>query len=171
MPILMRGIGFIEDLLERLPPSIRPPEGENGRGRRTGVGMAAFFSLIAIAIGTLGAFAAIASDGLASSWWQQPLGIIVAVPLAYFVGFFLAGLVYDLTRPIARRPWGYMLRGLLILPAVYGSVGLALPFFADDISWSAWPYVTLGFGIIGGIGGGLLWIVDRIRGKLPATTA
>lgn len=171
MPGWVRGLGLIEGLLERLPPPFRPSDGEKGKGRRIGVSMAAFFSLIAIAIGTFGAIAGLANNGFASSWWQQPLGIIVAVPLAYFVGFFLAGTVYDLTRPIARRFLGYVLRGLLIVPAIYGSVGFVLPFFDDKMHWSEWPYITLGFAIIGGVGGGLLWIVDRIRGKLPAATA
>jgi DNA-binding XRE family transcriptional regulator len=171
LPGWMRGADYLERLVQRLPPPLRPPEGDNGEGRRTGVFIAASLSLLAIVIAVVGAVARLFAWGVASSWWRESLAIIAIVPLTYLVGFFLAGTVYDLTRPIARRFLGYVVRGGLIVPAVYGSVGLVAPLISKRASWSYWPGMVLAFGIIGALGGGMLWVVDRLKGKLPPAVA
>lgn len=167
MPGWIRTIGFLEDLPDRLPPGLRPPKGEGGKGRRAGIWMAAGFSAIAIVVAALGAISRILRDGPGSAWWQQSVGIALAVPLAYFIGFFLAGTVYDFTRRIADRFISYVIRGGLILPAVYGSVGAALPFLDKKFDWSSWPVITVAIAVVGAVGGAMLWIIDKIRGKLP----
>jgi transcriptional regulator with XRE-family HTH domain len=167
LPGWMRAADYLERLVQRLPEAVRPPEGDKGEGRRIGVFIAAFFSLIAIGIALVGAIARLVAWGLGSSWWRESLAIIALVPLTYLVAFFLAGTVYDLTRPIARRFLGYVIRGGLIVPALYGAVGLVAPFISKRASWSYWPGMVLAFCIIGALGGGMLWVVDRLKGKLP----
>jgi hypothetical protein len=161
----------MERLLGRLPQPLHPAKGKAGEGRRMGAWMAAIFSMIAIAVALFGAVAGLATHGFSSRWWQQPLGIAATVPLGYFLGGFLGGTVYDLTRPLAHRFVGYVLRGGLIVPAIYGSIGVVLPFVADDVPWSAWPVLTLAFGIMGAFGGVLLWLIHRVTGKLPASAS
>jgi hypothetical protein len=136
-----------------------------------GLWMATCFSMIAIAIALFGAISGFASQGLHSSWWQQPLGIAAIIPFGYFLGGLLGGSVYDFTRPIAHRFVGYVIRGGLIVPAIYGSIGLVMPFFADDVSWSDLPAMMLVFGTLGVVGGALLWVVHRVKGKLPSPAA
>src|SRR4051812_45132880 len=53
------------------------------------------------------------------------------------------------------------------VPAAYGSVGAVMPFFDDKITWSDWPGITALFAVLGAAGGALLWLVHRIRGKIP----
>jgi len=163
----MRGLDFLMSLDQRLPRPLRPPEGDDGEGRRMGIFGAAFFSVMAIGIAVFYAFARLAAWGVASNWWNESLAIIVLVPLAYFVGFFLAGTVYDLTRPMAGRLVGYVLRGGLILPSIYGSIGAVIPFVRPSYSWSYWPGTTLGLGLVGALGGAIMWGVDRSKGRLP----
>lgn len=171
MPASVRTVGHIESLLQRLPVPLRPPQGDKGEGRRMAVLIAVVFSLIAIAVALFGAVSGLAANGLASNWWREPLEIIATMPLCYLVGGFLAGTVYDLTRPIAHRFFGYVLRGGLMLPAIYGTVGVALPFFEKDMSWSDLPTMVLVFGVLGVVGGALLWVIHRLTGKLPAAAA
>jgi DNA-binding XRE family transcriptional regulator len=169
LPTLIRVVGWVQRLLNRVPEALKPPKGKKGEGRRTALGIAAIFSTIAIAIALFSAIAGIVS-GFHSNWWRQPLGIAI-VPFGYFLAALVGGTVYDFTRPIAHRFIGYVLRGGLIVPAVYGSVGLVMPFFVDDFSWSDWPGITLALAIVGAVGGALLWVIHRVRGKLPSPAA
>jgi DNA-binding XRE family transcriptional regulator len=167
MPAWIKGFGFLEDALGHLPKQLRPPEGDAGEGRRRALWVAAFFSLIAIGVSSLMLIGNLVSDGLSSRWWQQPLAIMLAMPCAYFVGLFLAGTIYDLTRPIASRLPGYVIRGALCVPAAYGSVGAVIPLFDDKITWSDWPVLTAMFAVLGAVGGAVLWVVHKVRGKIP----
>jgi hypothetical protein len=163
----MRAVLYLFSLDQRLPQPLRLPEGDNGEGRRMALFVSAFFSLMATVLAVVYAFVRLAAWGLASNWWREPLAIIAIVPLAYFVGFFLAGTVYDLTRPMASRVVGYVLRGGLILPSIYGSIGVVIPFITPSYSWSYWPGTVMGLGIVGALGGAIMWGVDRSKGRLP----
>jgi hypothetical protein len=170
VPGWIRALDFLTSLDERLPGPLRPPKGDDGEGRRMGLFSAGFLSVMAIAIAVVYAFARLAAWGPASNWWQESLTTIAIVPLAYLVGFFLAGTVYDLTRRMANRLVGYVLRGGLILPAIYGTIAAVLPLMRKDWSWSYWPGMVLAFGIVGALGGAMLWVIDRVKGKLPRAT-
>jgi DNA-binding XRE family transcriptional regulator len=169
--VWLRPITYLLGLLERLPPPLFPSKGDQGDGRRMGVVMAAGFSAIAISVAVLTAIVRLAAWGLASAWWRESLAIIATVPLAYLVGFFLAGATYDLTRPIAHRFAGYVLRGALTLPAIYGAVGVAAPLVSNRAEWSYLPATMLGVTIVGALAGSMLWVIDLAKGKLPPAGA
>jgi hypothetical protein len=166
-PLWIRPFAFMEDLLEKLPAPLRPPKGDRGEARRAAMWAATFFSTVAIGYALIVAIARLASGGASSSWWRESAGVIVTSPPAFFVGFFLAGTVYDLTRPISSRFGSYVLRGGLIPPALYGSVGIALALSTKDIRLSQWPTMVLALTIIGTLVGSVMWVIDRVRGNLP----
>lgn len=132
-----------------------------------GLLMATVFSAIAIIIAAAGAFSALMSQGFLSIWWREPILIATAIPVAYFVGFYLAGSAVDLTRPIRHRFIGYVVRGSLAVPAIYGSIGFSMVVIDSEMTLREWPFITGIFGVIGAFGGALLWAIHRIRGKLP----
>jgi DNA-binding XRE family transcriptional regulator len=168
-PFWFRPFTFMEGLLERLPAPLRPPKDDRGEARRLGTWLATFFSILSIGFALILAIARLASGGQNSSWWRESVGMIVTFPVAYFVGFFVAATVYDLTRPIAGRFGAYVLRGGLIPPAIYGSLGIALTFITKAIDLSPWP-IVVGLWVIGTLVGSVMWVVDRVRGNLPNGT-
>jgi transcriptional regulator with XRE-family HTH domain len=101
----------VDQLLGKLPGVMRPPPGEAGEGRRFAVFTAAAFSLLAIGIGVLAAISRLASRGWGSGWWREPLAIVALTPVGYFVGFYLAGSVFDATRRVRHQLMGYVIRG------------------------------------------------------------
>lgn len=167
MPWWIGVIGMVIDAPARLPRPFRVPEDESGEGRRMGLLMGTAFSALAIIIAAAGAFSALRSQGLHSMWWREPILIATAIPVAYLVGFYLAGSAVDLTRKIRHRFVGYIVRGGLAVPAIYGSIGLSMLVIDSEMTLREWPFLTAIFGVIGAFGGGLLWVIHRIRGKLP----
>lgn len=167
MPLWVRGIQWIDRQHDRLPASLRLPAGGSGEGRRTALFAAAGFSLLAIGIAMFALISGAISHPSDPRWWREPLGIAVFAPLGYFIGFFLAGWVFDATRGIRHRFIGYVIRGALAAAAIYGTMGFMMPAFESDFSLQDVPIVAGVLTIVGAIGGGVLWVVHRIRGKLP----
>ena len=97
--------------------------------------------------------------------------VVLIVPIGYFLGFFLAGWVFDATRRIRHRFVGYVIRGGLAAAAIYGSIGLVMPVMDRDFDWSDWPGLVALFAAFGALIGGGLWIIDRVRGKIPSRVA
>jgi uncharacterized membrane protein len=92
---------------------------------------------------------------------------LVVIP-GYFIGFYLAGAAYDALRPIGHRFVGYVLRWSLGGAAVYGTIAVLMPLIEHK------PYSLRdapGFvGLLTGfwaIIGAVLWVKDRVTGKLP----
>lgn len=168
MPGWVRGIGWIERELRRLPSFLRPPEGDAGEGRRVGVFTAAGFSLLAIGIALFALVTGALGHASDPGWWRQPLEIAVLVPVAYFVGFFLAGWGFDATRRIRHRFAGYVIRGAVAAASVYGTIGLMMPVIEKGSDLRAWPVIVAICAVLGAVGGGVLWVAHRMRGKLPS---
>lgn len=171
MPAWIRVIGWIDQRLNRMPRFLRPPEGDAGEGRRVGVFTAAGFSLLAIGIAVFTAISGGMHHVSETGWWRQLLAIGIVVPIAYFVGFYLAGWGFDVTRRLRHRFVGYVARGTLAATAIYGSIGIVMPLLDGDFGWREWPVVVSVLAIVGALGGGILWIVHRVRGKLPSRVA
>lgn len=169
-PFWIRAPEFMEGLLEKLPPLLRPPKDERGEARRVGIWMATFFSVVTIAYALIVAIGRLAAGGPSSNWWSESAKVIATLPAAIFVGSFLAATVYDLTRPIASRFRGYVLRGALIPPAIYASGGGALSFVTKEIRFSEWPWIVLALSLIGTLVAAVMWVIDRVRGNLPTPT-
>jgi hypothetical protein len=165
-PFWFRPFAFTEDLLERLPALLRPPKDERGEARRIGVWLATFFSITSMTYAVVVALVRLATGGPSSNWWMESARAIAILPVVIFVGVFLAATVYDLTRPIASRFGGYLLRGALIPPAIYGSVGVALAFIQKDMRLSEGLTIALAICVIGTLVGAVMWVVDRARGRL-----
>ena len=167
MPAWIRAIGWMDRQLSRLPGFMRVPERDAGEGRRVGVFTAAGFSLLAIGIAAFALISGVMGGASRPGWWRDPIEIAVFVPIAYFIGFFLAGWGFDATRRIRHRFIGYVVRGMVGAAAVYGTMGLIMPAVDKDGNWHDLPLLVAIFATLGAIGGGILWVVHRVRGKLP----
>ena len=167
MPLWIRGIGWVERQLGRMPRFLRPPEGDAGEGRRIGVFTAAGFSLLAIGIAVIAAISSALGHASDPGWWREPVSIAVLAPMGYFVGFFLAGWAFDVTRPIRHRLIGYVIRGATAAAAIYGSMGLIVPAIDHTTHLRDWPIIVGIIAVLGAVGGAVLWVVHRVKGKLP----
>lgn len=117
-------------LLNRLPAPLRPPEDKSGDGRRAAFLSAGFLSALACVIALLVAILRVRHFGFEPGWWDlRPLGAIVA---GYFVGFYLAGWVWDALRPIHHRFIGYVLRWGLSGALIYGAIAVMMPVVDKD---------------------------------------
>lgn len=158
--------GWAGALLSRLPGALRPPQGNAGNGRRIGFLMGGALSALACAMVLLDTIARVTHLGWAPRWWQEPVALGVIIP-AYFVGFYLAGWVWDALRPVHDRFIGYVLRWGLAGVAIYGAIAVAMPFL-DDEPMSLQE--SLGFieyiGAVWALIGAGLWVKDRLWGKL-----
>ena len=163
--VLFRIGGWANWLLDRLPGIMRPPEGKAGDGRRIGFLIGGALSALACGMVLLFIIARV-THGVRERWWQG-LGWLGFLIPAYFVGFYLAGWVWDVLRPVHDRFIGYVLRWWLAGVAIYGTVALVMPFM-DDEPTSLQEAVGI-VGIISSIWaliGAGLWIKDRLWGKL-----
>ena len=171
MSAWMRGIGWLDQRIARMPRIVRPPEGDEGEGRRLGIFTAAALSILALGIAAFVMISgALAGRGNAD-WWRELAAVILIVPIGYFLGCFLAGWGYDATRRIRHRFVGYVVRGALAAAAIYGSIGLVMPVMEMDFDWSDWPGFVAGFAVFGALAGAGLWIIHRVRGKIPGSVA
>lgn len=170
LPLWIRGIGRIMGLIERLPPGFRPPEGDAGEGRRIGIVAAAALSAFVLVLLFVGMVAQLSTTGDAGSGWRE-IAPLLFVPIGYFVGFYLAGWAFDLTRPLRCRFIGYVLRGGLCAGAIYGTIALLMPLFDEESSWGDAPFFVLLMGLLGCLIGAGWWIKDRIKGQLSRTGA
>lgn len=163
-----RAIAGLHGLLDRLPRPLRPPAGPTGDGRRTGLVAAA---ALTVCIATVVAIVDVASLLLPYAgqvnWLRGQLTAVAMIVIGYGVGFYVAGLVFDLTRRIRHRLIGYMVRGGLGCAAVFGTIAAVAPMFIDSNRLSDVPaFVALVTGL-GAFAGASLWIWHRGEGKLP----
>ena len=154
MPAWVRAMDRVIAAYNRLPASIRPPEGARGHGRRMGLFFGAAFSALALVITVVWIVARGASG---DAWLDGGKGLAV-ISVGYFVGFYLAGLVYDLLHPIGERLIGYMLRWGLGAAMVYGTIGLVMPAVDDDpLSLPGVASFALFLGVVWSLIGAALW--------------
>ena len=170
MPRWIRAIGAITHLADRLPAPLRPPEGDAGNGRRSALGLASGFSLLALGIFALAGGAHLVARRFEARWWTDSLLTIAAVIPAYFIGFYLAGAAFDVTRPIRHRLIGYVVRGALGAAAVYGTIVVVL-WVTGEATYSDIPGILAIMGGVGAVAGAVLWAAHRIRGKVPTPVA
>jgi hypothetical protein len=168
LPLWIRGIGRIMVFIERLPPGLRPPEGDTGEGRRIGIVAAVALSAFVLVLFFVALVAQLNTTGGARSGWTEVAPLLV-VPIGYFVGFYLAGWAFDLMRPLRHRFIGYVLRGGLCAGAIYGTIALLMPLFDQESRWGDAPFFVLLMGALGCLVGAGWWIKNRITGKLPRT--
>lgn len=167
MSIWMRAAVFYVMGPKLFADRLRIPSGESGEGRRVALMAASYFSVLNIAYAVVLAAVRIAMNGVGSLWWQQPLELVIFVPLGLFIGYFLAGTAYDLSRPIADRFSGYFIRGSLCLSAVYGAAGPPLMILQNHYTWSDWGIYVGALVVIGGLVSAMLWTIDRANGRIP----
>jgi hypothetical protein len=168
MPEWIQAIGWMDRGLNRLPEFLRPPRGDDGEGRRVGVFAAAAFSVLALGLAAFALISGALNHASEPGWWWDPIRIAVFLPIAYFVGFFLAGWGFDATRGIRRLFIGYVIRGAVGAAAVYGTMGVMLPAIDKSEDWHDLHILVPLFALLGAVGGGVLWVVHRVQGKLPA---
>ena len=163
----VRLTGALFTLGDRLPGPLRVPKGIRGTGRRMGIGVAGFLSafvaLIPFAVMIVGAL--VRGRFLMAG---QGVALWLGVTAGYFSGFYLAGWAWDLTRRIAHRFAGYVLRGVLLPAAIYGVIGVMMSAFDDDYRLADVPSFLLFIVPFGATVGAVLWVWHRIRGKLPS---
>ena len=167
MPRGARLVAWGAALVDRLPRLLRPPSGPAGQGRWMGLWFGACFSALAVGIALLFSVSVLTRGG-AANWWRDVVTPILVVIPGYFIGFYLAGAAYDALRPIGHRFVGYVLRWSLGGAAVYGTIAVLMPLIEHK------PYSLRdapGFvGLLTGfwaIIGAVLWVKDRVTGKLP----
>ena len=164
--VSMRVILALAAVVETLARALRVPESDAGKGRRMGIGLAVYFTAIAAAMVTLGGVVSL----LRGHWGSYSRGaspaLIVLVPLAYFVGFFLAGGVFDLTRGVSKRFIGYLTRGAVGTAVLYGAmVPVAMLTEKNPRDSVAWEF-PLVLGAVGALAGSAMWVLDWARGRL-----
>ena len=164
-----RALGVMFSLGDRLPGPLRVPTGSAGNGRRMGIGIAAMLSAFVTVIPfCILVFGALVRGRVLMA--AQALGALVGMTVAYFVGFYLAGWAWDLTRPLRHRFVGYALRGALAWAAIYGVVALLMTLAGEGTLAFAAEF-TLFMSGVGAVGGAAFWLWHRIRGKLPRPVA
>lgn len=167
-PGWIRALGAVEGLLGRLPAWAWPPADDPRQGRRMGVYGALALSLIPIGVAAVRLLSAIGSGGLEADAWQGTLRIALGVPVAYLVGFYLAGAAFDATHGIRHLVVGYVARGAATAVGVYGAIGVMMP-IVDPAKGD----VPLGGFILfvaaaGAVVGAAWWVKDRLRGTVAA---
>ena len=169
MPAWVRVVNRLIGAYDRLPAPIRPPDGERGHGRRMGLFFGAAFSALAVVIVLAWSITRGASGG---SWLEGGKALAV-ISVGYFVGFYLAGFVYDLLHPIGESLIGYMLRWGLGATMVYGTIGLLMPFLdADYDTPLPGRLVPAAFiGVIWSLIGAGMWVKRRWARKRAAGDA
>lgn len=167
MPRSVRVFGAFEALVKRLPAPLRPADGAAGEGRLIALGIAALLSAFVVAMLVLVGASRLATHGWEADWWGASLTILAAVIPGYFIGFYLAGAAFDATRRVRHRPVGYVARGALAMGAIYGTIGLIMPLIDAESRFADVPIFAGGFAVLGAVVGGVLWVRDRLRGKLP----
>jgi hypothetical protein len=158
-----------DDLLDKLAlvaTRMGIPEGEPGYGRRSGL----LLGLVLSAVGVLRFIFAVAGRAWrGSADWGHAFGDLgkMAVALVFYVfGFFLAGWVVDLTRPIRQKFLAYVLRGSLGILAIFGPVFIVMSVEEKRVASELSLGMLLIFAGVGGVAGAVLWVFDRMRGRL-----
>jgi hypothetical protein len=166
LPISMRVIMGLSAFAETLATALGVPPGDAGKGRRMGIGLAVYFTVIAATMVTLGGVSSLLRGNWASFSRGWSPALILLIPLAYFVGFFLAGGVFDLTRGVSKRFIGYLTRGAIGTAALYGAM-VPVVMFTDKSSRGVFTWVfPLVLGAVGGLAGSAMWVLDWARGRL-----
>jgi hypothetical protein len=157
--MVSRLFGGAVDAVARILPF---PQGEAYFWRRAGLATAYFFSVIVLAETTVGL--------IAGNWSRHDLlsaaKFIALVIPGYVAGFFVAGWIWDATRRVQHRLIGYITRGALGIAALYAAIGVIMPYTAPSMTYANIWGLPLIMGTVGGIAGGMMWIIDRARGRL-----
>ena len=174
MPWFAKTFEVVDRMAARLPPwGQRGDQRVTHEGRTAGLGIAVMLSLGVGATLLLRGGMLLMQGDAPPAFWKEPLRIYVLIVPGYIVGFGLAGAIYDALRPIRHTFVGYVLKCGLCTAAIYGVIGLLMPFMdpKEHFGWSAVGIVSLGLGAVGAMAGALLWIIDRVKGKLPRPAA
>lgn len=163
-----RALGALAVMTGRLGRLLRLPEGPRGEFRRASVFIAAVLSGIAVAVSAAGLVLGIASGRASASDAGAWLTLLAVLVPAYFVGAILAGAAWDATRGIRHRLAGYVARGAATAAALYGAVGLTLPFIPEQtMSLSQLPGLLVLLAVLGALFGAGKWARDRAADNLP----
>jgi DNA-binding transcriptional regulator YiaG len=153
---------------ERLSVLLRVPTDSRGTGRRMGL----WLSMLALTCGVV-PLAIITATWIARGRVRevpmQLLGVL-AFAVAYVATGFACGWVWDALRPLRGRFAGYLLRGALVPATAFACIGLTL-LLTRDGSVDAMVVLPAIMGVLGALGGAILWLWHRIRGKLPRQAA
>lgn len=168
LPLWMRVLGGIGILVDRLPRPLRPPSGPRGEHRRTGIFLGAYLTVAAGLI--IGGFAAVevVTGSTGEESVLQPALALPVLAVAYVAGGYLAGAAWDATRGIRHRLAGYVLRGGATAAAMYGAMGLAMPFLdVEPLSLAEFLVFLAILTVFGAVAGAGKWIWDRWMDDLP----
>ncbi|HEU0015489.1 MAG TPA: hypothetical protein VFQ45_17535 [Longimicrobium sp.] len=152
---------------DRLPAPLRPPDGAAGRFRWLGLAMASVVSAYALLVLAATLAWAVATGGLDGAKLRES-GVLLGLVPGFFLAFYLAGWSLDATRPIARRFWGYVLRGALATSLVYGVILAAYRLAAGGLDPVRLLLVFALFAGVGALGGAGWWARDRITARRRA---
>lgn len=172
LPLWMRALGALAEMSDRLPRGLRAPPGPDGEYRRGGIFVGAVLTLLAcIAIGSGVVLELVAGR---TTGEDSALSFVPALPVlavAYVVGGYFAGAVWDATRRIRHRFMGYVLRGGGTAAAMYGAMMLVLPVLAEAdvpaLGYLAWVAVLTVLTVFGAVVGAGKWVKDRWMDDLP----
>jgi hypothetical protein len=153
-------------LPDRFPHPIRPPKDETGKGRRSAFFIASIVSASACPVLLLNALSRLIQAGWQSDWWKAVASLGLILPV-YFVGFYLAGWIWDVLHPADDQFSGYVLRWSFTGLGIFGSLGLVIPFLNHrHVSLAATLAVVAVLAAGGTLIGAVLWMKDRLWGAL-----
>jgi hypothetical protein len=152
-------------MMERLP-GVLFPRGPAGKYRRLGIIIGALLTgAVALAY-----VAGVLMDPRAGRTGEDP-ALKLSLPMfavAYLVGSYAAGAVWDATGRVRHRFSGYVLRGAGTAVAVFGPIVMVLPWMTDvDIPALFYLAIVGVLTVLGGLAGTGKWLTDRWMDDLP----
>jgi hypothetical protein len=151
-------------MIERLP-GVLFPRGPAGKYRRLGI-------IIGAVLTGAVALADVAGVMLRTGSTGEDPALKLSLPMfavAYLVGCYAAGAVWDATGCVRHRFTGYVLRGAGTAAAMFGPIVMVLPRMTDvDIPALFYLAIVGVLTVFGGLAGAGKWLTDRWMGELPA---
>jgi len=112
-----------------------------------------------------------AISGAPSFWpdmspWPQVLAVMLALPVLYFISFFLVGWIVDLTMAWRDEFRGYVIRCATGLAAVFIPTFLVMSVLEKDFALRPMLIIVLVITpLVGGSFGALVWFYDKAKGQ------